>query len=243
MINKPSLKVSVFVLVLFGLAFNHLNSYAAPNVLPPDLFNKLKNTPTLDLANPRLESPHYKPLGLPIIRPNAEQKKTILNKSLQSLSIPANLLAHCNFSGVNIELDDQANTGEYLFTPDNSCLKLNSYQSKPFWILQDSASQVPKVVVADNAYQVRILKKTAASSKRPIETILKGSAPSRYTQKPVEVRCHGLWSFTGSVYTQSSGQAYIEVYRSIHNSRAKEWVIVEGQDPYVALDQYYRCPR
>ncbi|MBK8452469.1 MAG: hypothetical protein WAQ53_16600 [Thiofilum sp.] len=237
----PNLKLPIYLALV--LSTHSTTTQADSNRLSPNLFNKLKNTPTLDLANPRLESPHYKPLGLAIIRPSAEQKTAILNKSIQNLSIPANLLARCNFIGVNIELDDQLNTSEYLFTPDNSCLKLNSYQSKPFWILQHSANQAPKVVVADSAYQVRILKKAAGSAKRPIETILKGSAPSRYTQKPMEVRCHGLWNFTASGYTQSSDQSYIEVYRSTPSSSAKSWVIVEGQDPYVALDQHYRCPR
>lgn len=234
--------VDLLKLSLYAALFTSLYStttYAETNSLNPSLFNKLKNTPTLDLANPRLESADYKPLGLALISANPEQKAIILNNS----STAQSSLAKCNFNGVNIELDDQINTREYLFTPDNNCLKLNAYKSKPFWILQYTTNQTPQMVLSTTAYQVRIWKKEAGATKRRIETILNGSALSRYTQKPVEVRCHSAWSFTGSTYTQRTDQSYVEVYRSTPSSSAKSWVVVEGQDPYVALDQNYRCPQ
>lgn len=229
--------VAIFILS------THSNSIAAtPSKLSPDLFNKLLNVPTLDLVNPRIESSEYKPLGLPILSPTAAQKAAIISK-FKSTQNPINknypTLEKCQLVGVNIELDNQANTHEYLFTPANNCGRPSKYQSKPFWIIQQIGNQAPKVLVSDEAYQVRIWQKETGSTKRRIETIAKSSAMSRYTQKPVEVRCHSNWNFIGGNYSYRPD--YNEVYRSTSSSRGKTWVIVDGQDPFVAIDQNFRC--
>lgn len=235
-----TLKTSTFLLLMSCLAHN---SYAEQNSLSPSLFNKLKNVPTLDLANPRLESTEYKALGLPIIQPTPQQKAAIranIKKTPDTINKKIPNIENCQWIGVNIELDDQNSTQEYLFTPTNACSKPTSSQSKPFWIVQQMGNKAPQVLIADHAYQVRIWKKEAAA-KRRIETITKGNAPSRYTQKPIDVRCHSNWSFMGGGYQYRPD--YIEVYRSDASSRGKTWVIVEGQDPYVAIDQNFRCSR
>lgn len=130
-----------------------------------------------------------------------------------------------------------------MFTPENNCLKINGYKSKPFWILQQKENQVPQILITDRAYQVRVWSKEARMTHRRIETILKGNAPSRYTQKPIEVKCHESWSFMSGRYIQVPDQNYLEVYRSTPSSNTKTWVIVEGQDPYVKISDAYRCPR
>lgn len=126
-----------------------------------------------------------------------------------------------------------------MFTPANHCGKSTKYSSKPFWIIQQTANQSPQILLEDTAYQVRIGKKEAGIAKRRIETITQNTAPSRYTQKPIEVRCHSSWNFRGGAYQYRAD--YNEVYRSTSSSQSKTWVIVDGQDPIVALDQNFRC--
>ncbi|WP_020559618.1 hypothetical protein [Thiofilum flexile] len=244
MITKITItvKIKLLTLLISGFTFIAITSYAEQGTPNAALFNKLKNTPTLDLAHPKLESADYKPLGLPIIQATPAQKAAVLAKLKHPSSLNKNYthLEKCAWIGVNIELDNQSTTREYLFTPANSCGKPNAYQSKPFGIIQHIANQPPKVIVVDEAYQVRVWQKEAGNTQRRIETIKKGQAPSRYTQKPMEVRCHSNWSFSGGEYHYRPD--YIEAYRATPSSSSKAWVIVEGQDPYVAIDQNFRCP-
>lgn len=228
MITQSISKIYLLVLLAFSLLLTTCPSLAA---LPTPLFTKLQNVPTLDLNQPYLESPDYVPLGLPITRPTPEQKHAIIRKN--------KTLAHCTFIGANIELDNQISTQEFLFTPSNTCIKPTRYQVKPFWILQQKDNKHPKVLIADKSHRIRIWQKDNYPYRR-IESILKSTAPSRYTKQPIPVMCHGNWHFrNGSYHYQKD---YVEVYRSDPMSQGKTWVVVEALDPYAIIDRSYNCP-
>lgn len=211
--------------------------------LDTTIFNKLKGGPTLDLVEDGLESKGYQPNGYPVLPLPAPLKAAILTHEQGSptpYTPSASALASCQFSGMRIELDDKADTAEWLFTPDNRCGKQSPHQVKTFWILQQVSNEQPKVLLADRTFRVRIAPKEAAQPMRRVALMLKSKAPSSYTGKLMDVQCHLSWKYANGTYQKF--REFVEVYRQDPMLSGTNWMQVYGSDPYANVDSRYQCP-
>ena len=207
--------------------------------LDPTLFHKLQNVPTLDLANARLESNDYVPLGLKVTPVSAELKQAILNYEKNRPIAGTPNLNNCRLQAVNVETDDDPRTWEWLVTYPNFCTRLSPRKIKTFWLVQANEQGQLQVLLAERAYQVRIWQDKPSHNGRRIEIMLQDSVPSRYTQEAIPVQCHTMYAFNGQTYALS--QRSIQVYRDDPMSAGKDWRDVTGVDPYAQVDRNYQC--
>ncbi len=235
------MKIVSFSIAIY-LISSPLNLVSARSVQPAlnaELFSKLQNVPTLDLANPRLESSDYAPLGLKVFTAPLNIKQAILRYEKNQPSAATPNLNRCRLQALNVETDNDPKTWEWLVTYPNACARLTPRKVKSFWLVQRAADGQMQVLLAERAYQVRIWQDKPRHNGRRIEVMLQDSVPSRYTQEAIPVQCHTMYQFNGHQYSPMANT--VQVYRDDPMSAGKEWRDVTGADPYAQVDQNYQC--
>jgi hypothetical protein len=214
------------------------NTEAKEEYLLPPLMDVIN----LELAQKDLKSTTYSSPSLPVLPIPASMKMVVLaQEQIQSTfnSLAPEQLAQCQFLGVKVELDDNLKTSEWLFTTDNVCTHLKVNQNKPFWVLSQVNNDKPRVLIADRAFQVRIWQQETGNAMRRVAVMTKATAPSHYTKQPMDVQCHASWVNKNGTYQRV--REFVEVYREDPMSKGKNWEVVEGQDPYAAVDSRFEC--
>ena len=243
------MKNNVFLMakmLSISIAINLINSpvnlalaEATRPTLDPTLFHKLQNVPTLELANSRLESNDYAPLGLKISPASVELKQAILNDEKNRPIAGTPNLNNCRLQTVNVETDDNPRTWEWLVTYPNFCSRLSPRKTKTFWLVQANEQGQLQVLLAERAYQVRIWQDKPSHNGRRIEVMLQDSVGSRYNNAAIPVQCYTMYQFNGRQYSPMAHA--VQVYRDDPMSAGKDWRDVTGADPYAQVDQHYQC--
>ena len=243
------MKNNVFLMakmLSISIAINLINSpvnlalaEATQPTLDPTLFHKLQNVPTLELANARLESNDYAPLGLKISPASVELKQAILNDEKNRPIAGTPNLNNCRLQTVNVEADDNPRTWEWLVTYPNFCSRLSPHKTKTFWLVQANEQGQLQVLLAERAYQVRIWQDKPSHNGRRIEVMLQDSVGSRYNNAAIPVQCYTMYQFNGRQYSPMAHS--VQVYRDDPMSAGKDWRDVIGADPYAQVDQHYQC--
>ena len=234
-------KILAFATTLYLItsAYTLALAETSPPTVDENLFKTLQNVPTFDLANPRLESRDYAPLGLKVITAPAQVKQTILSYEKTQANAASPNLNQCRLQAVNVETDNNANTVEWLVTSANFCTRLSPRKVKSFWLVQEASNGQLRVLLAERAYQVRIWQDKPSHNGRRLELMLQDNAASRYTNERLPVQCHAMYQFNGQHYTLTSSR--IQVYREDPMSNGKAWRDVTGADPYAQVDDNFQC--
>ena len=106
-------------------------------------------------------------------------------------------LARCQLVKLPVELDDRANTTEWLVTIDNNCPNPSAGKFKTFWVTTQTANKQPKVVIADKADVVSFESLSKGRSNRKISVALSDR----------NFRCERYWSKESGVYSSASGHS------------------------------------
>jgi hypothetical protein len=148
-------------------------------------------------------------------------------------------LNNCRLQALNVETDDNPTTWEWLVTYPNPCRRLSAHKVKNFWLVQREPKGQMQVLLAERAYQVRIWQDKPSYNGRRIEVMLQDHAVSRYNDDTLPVQCHAMYHFNGQQYALA--QHSLQVYREDPMTHGKNWMDVQGADPYAQVDQNFQC--